>query len=127
MDLTITPICSNTIDAVICIHVLEHIPVDYLAMQEIFRVLKPGGWALISVPIRLDQPTFEDPSITSPEARRQAFGETGHFRYYGFDLIDRLEGTGFQVQLNLNEDVNQNQKDKYGLLNDENIFFCTKP
>jgi predicted SAM-dependent methyltransferase len=127
MDLSKTPIGSDTIDAVICIHVLEHIPADRIAIQEIFRVLKPGGWALISVPIRLDQTTFEDPSITSPEDRRQAFGETGHFRYYGFDLLDRLEGTGFQVQLNLSEDVDQNTRDKYGLLNDENIFFCTKP
>ena len=126
MDLTATAIQPNIFDAVICIHVLEHIQEDRQALQELFRVLRPGGWAIITVPIRLDQKTYEDPTITTPEEREQAFGEKQHVRFYGFDLKERLEEVGFQVQLDLGKDVERQTKDKYGLLDDENIFYCTK-
>jgi predicted SAM-dependent methyltransferase len=125
-DLTATSFSSDTFDAIICIHVLEHIEQDRQAIQELFRVLKPEGWAIISVPIRLDQKTFEDPTITEPEERERAFGERQHFRIYGYDLIERLKECGFQVQLNLGKDVDQQTKDRYGLRDDENIFYCTK-
>ncbi len=126
LDLSMTPIRSDTFDAIICIHVLEHIQEDSKAIRELFRVLKPGGWAIISVPIRLDQKTFEDPTITTPEERERTFGETQHFRFYGYDLIDRLEECGFQAQLDLGKDVEQKTREKYGLRDDENIFYCTK-
>jgi SAM-dependent methyltransferase len=126
MDLVATAIRSNTFDAAICIHVLEHIREDRIAMQEIYRLLKPGGWALISVPIRLDQKTFEDPSVKGYAERKRLFGEGGHVRYYGYDLAERLEECGFQVNLHLGKDVEQSTREKYGLRDDENIFFCTK-
>lgn len=126
LDLSVTPIRSDTFDAIICIHVLEHIQEDRKAIRELFRVLKPGGWAIISVPIRLDQKTIEDPTITTPEERERAFGEKQHFRFYGYDLIERLEECGFQVQLDLGKDVEQQTREKYGLRDDENIFYCTK-
>jgi SAM-dependent methyltransferase len=126
MDLTVSPLRSDTFDAIICIHVLEHIKEDRQAMREIFRVLKSGGWALITVPIRWDQGTFEDPSITTPEERQRAFGEVDHVRSYGHDLMDRLEECGFQVQLELGKDVEQHMNNKYGLRHDEDIFYCTK-
>lgn len=126
MDLTATPICSHTFDAIICIHVLEHVKEDRRAMQELFRVLKPGGWALISAPMRLDQETFEDPSITTPEERQRAFGEAEHVRIYGQDLIDRLQEVGFRVQLHPSTDVRGQMAEKYGLRDDENTMYCTK-
>jgi SAM-dependent methyltransferase len=126
MNLPATPILSDTVDAILCIHVLEHIQEDRKAIHELYRVLKPGGWAGISAPIRLDQPTYEDPSITSPEERQRAFGETVHVRYYGFDLMDRLEEAGFQVKFFPGKDVDQLSRKKYGLRDDENIFYCTK-
>jgi SAM-dependent methyltransferase len=125
-DLTATPIQSGTFDAAICVHVLEHVEDDRLAIQELFRLLKPGSWAVVSVPIRLDQKTFEDPSITAPEARRKAFGETSHVRFYGYDFAERLETCGFKVQLDLGKDIDRQTMDKYGLKDDENIYYCTK-
>ncbi len=126
MDLTATPIRSKTFDAILCFHVLEHIKEDRKAIRELFRVLKPGGWAAISAPIRFDQKTFEDPAITTPKERERAFGETVHVRIYGYDMIERLEECGFQVQLDLGKDVEQQTREKYGLRDDENIFYCTK-
>ncbi len=126
MALPATPILPETFDAIICMHVLEHIQQDRQAMRELFRVLKPGGWAGISAPIRLDQKTYEDPTITSPEERERAFGETVHVRYYGYDLADRLEEAGFHVQMHPGAEVDEQNRQKYGLRNDENIFYCTK-
>ena len=127
MVLPATPILSETFDAILCIHVLEHIREDRQAMQELYRVLKPGGWAGISVPIRLDQKTYEDPTINSPAERERAFGETVHVRFYGCDLTDRLEEAGFQVRMYPGKEVDQQDRQMYGLRDDENIFYCTKP
>lgn len=126
VDITAIPFDANTFDAIICIHVLEHIEQDRQAMRELFRVLKPEGWAVISVPLRLDQKTFEDPTIVAPEERQRAFGEEQHVRVYGYDLTERLEECGFQVQLDLSKNIDPRTRDKYGLLDNENIFYCTK-
>jgi SAM-dependent methyltransferase len=126
MDLTAVPIRSSSVDAVICMHVLEHVQDDRTAMAELHRILKPGGWALISVPVRLDGPTYEDASIVTPAAREAAFGETTHVRYYGFDVSDRLAASGFDVQIDLASDIDEATKRRYGLLDDENIFMCRK-
>ncbi len=126
MDLPAAPIPSAVFDAVLCIHVLEHIPEDRRAIHEMYRVLKPGGWAGISVPIRLDQKTYEDPSITLPEERERAFGETVHVRYYGNDFADRLTEAGFNVKFYPGAEVDPLSRQKYGLRDDENIFYCTK-
>ena len=44
------PFADATFDRVICAEVLEHVPDDRAAMTEIFRVLKPGGTAAVTVP-----------------------------------------------------------------------------
>jgi len=120
------PFDRNIFDAIICQHVLEHIRQDREVMTELFRVLKPGGWAAISSPIRWDQKTFEDPTITDPEERERAFGEKAHVRIYGYDLQDRLEKAGFQVQVDFGKDVSQKARERFGLRKDEDIFYCTK-
>ncbi len=97
MDLTDIPLADDSVDAVLCSHVLEHIPDDAAAMSELARVLKPGRWAMIAVPMRDADETYEDPSITTPEGRREAFGQADHVRWYGRDLADRLDAAGFDV------------------------------
>ena len=126
MDLTGLPFHSNKFDAIICQHVLEHIEQDREVMKELFRVLKPDGWAIISSPIRWNQKTFEDPTIVDPEERQRAFGEKIHVRIYGYDLKDRLEKAGFQVQVHFGKDIERITREKYGLLEDEDLFYCTK-
>ena len=126
MALPMIPILSETFDAIICMHALEHVQEDRTAIHELYRVLKPGGWAGISVPIRLDQKTYEDPTITSPQERERAFGETVHVRYYGYDLVSRLEEAGFLVKMYSGKEVDQYSRQKYGLRDDEHILYCTK-
>ncbi len=127
MDVTAMTIRSSSFDAALCVHVLEEIVDDRRAMGELYRVLKPGGWALITVPTRMDRKTYEDPAITDAVERERAFGEAAHVRIYGHDLVDRLEECGFRVKVDLAQDVPLETREKYGLRADENIFFCTRP
>jgi SAM-dependent methyltransferase len=127
MDLTAAPLRSGTFDAILCIHVLEEIPDDRAAMDELFRLVKPGGWVLVSVPTRLDRETYEDPSITSRKERRRVFGEEAHVRIYGRDLVERLRRSGFDVHVDLASDVPEDIVVKLGLRRDENLFLCRRP
>ena len=87
---------DRTFGVVIANHVLEHVADDRAAMNEIFRVLQPGGLAVLQTPYsdKLTS-TFEDESIRDEEGRLQAFGQEDHVRLYGRDLFSRLEGVGF--------------------------------
>jgi len=126
-DVTALPMPTGRFDAVICIHVLEHIEDDRRAIAELYRVLEPGGWAIITVPIRLDRLTYEDPAITAPEERARAFGERGHVRRYGTDFLDRLRSAGFEVRLDPAREIPSAVLQRCGLRRDENIFHCHKP
>jgi SAM-dependent methyltransferase len=53
LDVTRMPLLDASIDLIICSHVLEHVPDDRRAISEMFRVLKPGGSAILQVPISL--------------------------------------------------------------------------
>lgn len=127
LDVTSLPLFSDSFDALICVHVLEEVINDQLAMDEMYRVLKPGGWAVISVPTNMDARTYEDWSIVQPDERQRAFGEPAHVRVYGYDLKDRLRSSGFEVKVDLSSDMPIEKRSKYGLRNDENIFYCRKP
>ena len=88
----------HAFDTIICSHVLEHVPADAKAMSELFRVLRPGGVAIIQVPYADDcAETDEDPSVTDPLERERRFGQFDHVRIYGRDFADRLRRAGFVV------------------------------
>jgi predicted SAM-dependent methyltransferase len=79
--------------------VLEHIPDDRLAMRELFRVLSPGGWAILQVPFsQVLDTTYENPAVITPGDRETTFGHWDHVRIYGLDYPARLEGAGFEVE-----------------------------
>ena len=128
MDITSIQFEDNTFDVIICSHVLEHVLDDQKAMRELFRVLKPGGWAILQSPIDLTRDTtFEDPKIVSPDDREKAFGQSDHVRIYGCDYKDRLEAAGLIVKIdNYVTTLGINMVKKYGLQENEDIYFCTK-
>ncbi len=96
MDVTAIEFADETFDAVVCNHVLEHVPDDRAAMSEILRVLKPGGWGSLQVPIK-GETTEEDLSITDPAERLRLYGQEDHVRQYGRDYHERLRAAGFDV------------------------------
>lgn len=126
-DLTTLSMDDGTFDGVVCVHVLEHIDDDIAAMGEIHRVLRPGGWSLINVPLDRGRPTYEDPAITTPGGRRMAFGEATHVRIYGTDLVERLISVGFEVEIDHGDSIERSTIERFGLTSDESILLCTRP
>ena len=100
VDITGMPFEDGTFDALICNHVMEHVPDDRAAFREFRRVLRPGGWGIVMTPISRDrQVTDEDPSVTDPEERERRWGQWDHVRQYGWDYIDRLKAAGLEVEV----------------------------
>lgn len=130
MDIHKIPFGDNTFDAAMCNHVLEHVDDDILAMKEIFRVLKPEGWAILQVPFmgKNLKKTFEDPSVITPSEREKVFGQRDHVRIYGLDYPDRLRLAGFEVHEDkFVMELPEAKVEKYALPSDEVIYFCIKP
>jgi SAM-dependent methyltransferase len=130
LDITSLDFENNKFDFVIANHILEHITDDYKAMKEILRVLKPGGQAILQVPIALSlNTTYENTNIKSAKEREKYFGQFDHVRLYGKDYYKRLEKTGFNVlKLKPNTDNwKVDNIDKYGINKNEYLYVCFKP
>lgn len=98
-DICNLPFDDESYDVILCNHVLEHIPDDTKAMQELYRVMKPGGYGIFQIPQDLSrEKTFEDDSITDKDERAKIFGQYDHVRVYGRDYFDKLRSIGFQVE-----------------------------
>jgi len=89
---------DQSFDLVVACDVLEHVPNDSAALHEIYRVLTPDGWVILTVPQRDNLPTkYEDHTVTTPEGRRLAFGQEDHLRIYGDDFGGFVQSHGFTV------------------------------
>jgi len=101
LKLDITHIEQNDeiYDLIICLHVLEHVPNDKKALSELCRVLKPGGFLVLQVPLSNNVTTYEDSSVTTSESRKRLYGQSDHLRLYGNDLGLKIESHGFHVTL----------------------------
>lgn len=130
LDITDISFQDNTFDCILCSHVLEHILNENKAMKELYRVLKPNGWAILQVPI-MRQKSIEDPTIQTQEGRLKYFGQEDHVRVYGLDYKERLEKAGFKVKVDSYlKELDENIVKLYKLVpaNEpkENIYYCTK-
>jgi SAM-dependent methyltransferase len=129
LDVLDMPFEGNSFDVVFCNHVMEHVDDDIKAMSELYRVLKPGGWGIVQVPLfyPLPEKTYEDASITSPKERERAFGQDDHVRLYGKDYIDRLKSVGFEAEeIWVNNDISKEKTIRNALPLDEPIFYVKK-
>lgn len=129
MDITHIHWPNASFDVVICNHVLEHVPEDRTALGEIHRVLEPGGFAILQVPVsRSEQATCENLGITDPAERSRQFGQSDHVRIYGQDYPDRLRASGFDVQIyNALEEFGHEACERFALCKEENVYFCRRP
>lgn len=127
-DILALPFKDNNFDVIFCNHVLEHIIDDKKAMQELYRVLKPKGMAILQIPqdLNLDK-TYEDFSITSEEERAKHFGQYDHVRIYGRDYFDKLRTIGFTVdEVDYSKKLNPEMVKKYCLTEGEVLPVCYK-
>lgn len=127
VDLAATGLDAGQYDMVHCSHVLEHVADDHACISEIYRLLKPGGWATILVPM-IAEASHEDPDVKDPKERARLYGQWDHVRAYGPDFIDRLTAAGFSVERVTASDVagGEERRVRMGLA-DEQLFFCRKP
>ncbi len=127
-DICDLPFDDDSFDFIICNHVLEHIPDDRKAMFELFRILKPGGRAILQIPQDMErEETYEDPSITDPKEREKHFGQYDHVRVYGRDYFDRLRSVGFKVEeVDYTSALSDEEIDRYRLAKGEIIPLVIK-
>jgi SAM-dependent methyltransferase len=126
-DIQHIPIGDGEFDVVICNHILEHVEDDRLALREIYRVMRKGGWGVILSPIDTErEETFEDDTITDEAERTRIFGQYDHRRIYGRDYADRLREAGFEVyEYDYANTLPPQQKELYALT-DEVIYAVRK-
>lgn len=124
-------ICAETesFDLVIANHVLEHVSDDLVALHEIRRVLRRGGYAILQTPFSAKlHRTWSDPGIDSDDARLQAFGQEDHVRLFGRDIFERFASVGL-VACGGSHDALLGGYDatKYGVNSREPFFLFRRP
>lgn len=127
---------SASLDVVITSDVMEHVRLDDQAHREIYRVLKPGGIYIFTVPhnrawdetlvrVQITDPNdaSKDVHLLEPEYHGDTNSDEGggvlSYRVYGRDLEDVLTKMGFKVEY-FKEDIYDN-----GILNTE-LYYCRK-
>ena len=127
-DICALPFNNDQYDLIFCNHVLEHIPDDKKAMEELYRVLKKGGTLIAQVPLNeeLDE-TFEDDTITDKKERTRIFGQYDHVRVYGKDYYTRLNNVGFESKgIPFINTMSIEEIDRFGLPQKERIPVAVK-
>lgn len=127
-DLHDIPLKSNRFDVIFCNHVMEHVTDAHRCISELYRVMKPGGWAIMQVPQDLSrEATYENWSITSPEEREKHFWQKDHVRLFGRDYPQWLEKAGFEVENGFeNNPIAPELVERYRLLKGEILYIARK-
>jgi SAM-dependent methyltransferase len=120
---------NDTFDAFICSHVLEHVPDDRTAMKELLRVLKPGGWGIVMVPIVTAFTDIrEDSTKTSMHERWKYFGQGDHVRLYSrAGFVQRLGAAGFKVSTLGCDHFGAEKLARSGLARSSTLYVVEKP
>src|SRR5690606_22476675 len=125
IDIHKIPLPDNSFDVVLCNHVLEHVDDDIQAMRELYRVLKPGGFAILQVPFfnPIPDTTTGDASVTDPAERERRYGQRDHVRRYGKDYPSRIASAGFvPVADDFVDHLPEETRRRHGLVGGETIY-----
>jgi SAM-dependent methyltransferase len=123
------PFPNDHFDLLMANHLLEHVRDDHAVLREMYRVLKPGGWGILQVPIDYSTAaTAEDPTITDPAVRERLYWQRDHVRLYGYeDYPERLRKAGFEVScVDLEEMLGATLFDRYALAGERWIYRVRK-
>lgn len=126
-DVQQIPLADDSVEVVLCNHLLEHVADDRKALRELYRILRPGGWGILLSPVEADyEQTYEDDTITDPDERTRIFGQYDHRRIYGADYADRLREAGFDVlDIDYAASFTQTERTSYALP-DDHIYVVYK-
>jgi hypothetical protein len=130
IDVTNIPYDNNTFDVLLCNHVLEHVPDYHKAMSEIYRVLKPGGYAILQTPFSaMLKNNFEDESINTDELRFYFYAQEDHVRLFSQErFLEGLTKAGLELQLVKQGDLFDEQTSNYhGVNRKEDLIRVMKP
>lgn len=128
VDLGSLPFPAHAFDLVICFRVLEQVKDDLSAMREMLRTLKPGGFAILQVPVEDDRAaTFEDPSVR-PDDYEKVFGDSDSVRIYGLDFTDRMAAAGFcSIDQPVSDEFGVQCVETHALRPGQNLYVGMKP
>ncbi len=131
-DLTKLNFNSGIFNYVLSFDCFEHIPHYKKALKEVFRVLKPNGKLLFSVPFDLNSQSNliratisegEIKHLTTPEYHGNPLSKKGCLSFYtfGWELLEELRKTGFK-----NAYIILFWSEKYCYLGGEQILICAE-
>lgn len=128
-DLMAIPYADATFHAVYCSHVLQDVADDIAAMTELFRILKPGGWAILNVPVTAEVSVdHRTAPLYAGSERDQRPPE--YLRTYGKDFPQRMASVGFEVrEIRPDDLVDDAARHRLGIATSAcgSIYFGTKP
>ena len=128
-DVQRIPLPDGSFDVVFCNHLLEHVADDRAALDELRRILRPGGWGVLLTPVDYSRgTTFEDDTVTDPDERTRLFGQYDHRRLYGRDYADRLRSAGFEAEeIDYAARLDASERRLYGLGTADRLYVIRKP
>ncbi|MBN2487372.1 MAG: methyltransferase domain-containing protein [Bacteroidales bacterium] len=130
VDITAIPFPDNYFDFIICSHVLGHVYDEGKAIDEMYRVLKTGGRALVLTVINQNSnKTLEDNNIQTATDRLKYYGEADLVRLHGNDFEFRLMRPKIEVRkIDYRGSFSAADKIRFSLgdSNRELIFDCIK-
>ncbi len=125
LDLTCMDLPDGSIGFIYAGHVLNMIPDERVAIREVFRVLQPGGMAVLQVPI------FREESIDYRGSDRdecvRLFGDPNMHHIFGKDLLDRFREAGFELVIVPYARLMSDQARRYFGIEKQDVVVCIKP
>jgi SAM-dependent methyltransferase len=121
-DITRMAMADNSLDLIVCPHILEHVPDDGSAFSELGRILRPSGFGLLMVPVT-GMETYEVPGSLLAD-NEKLYGQHDHVRRYGMDICTRMRSAGLEVEiLDMFQLFGDESCRKYGLYGDDRYYF----
>jgi hypothetical protein len=119
---------SGTYDIVICSHILEHVTDPDKGLAELYRILKPGGFVIVMVPLFWDvDQTMENPAYDSDELRLKYFGQKDHVRLFSKqDFTNRISNAKFDVKALDISWFDLKDVRKYAIADNSILYVCSK-